>query len=275
MKQVLSFVAATLVVVVTSLPAARAAGEDMAALIDAMRIDDTVEIMRKEGLRYGSELGTEMLPGVNPQTWQDMVGRIYDTEKMAKVVAQGFETALEGQEIAELVAFYTSETGQEIVSLELSAREAFLNEDTETAAMDAYEVAREADTPLFRQVETLIADSDLVDYNVMGALNSNLMFYRGLADGGAFEMSEEDMLADVWAQEGEIRDDSAGWLGAFLLLAYQPLDEDELEAYAEFYRSEQGQVLNAAIFEAYDQMYEELSYLLGRAVAQQMQSEEL
>lgn len=275
MKQVLSFVAATLVVVVTSLPAARAAGEDMAALIDAMRIDDTVEIMRKEGLRYGSELGTEMLPGVNPQTWQDMVGRIYDTEKMAKVVAQGFETALEGREITELVAFYTSETGQEIVALELSAREAFLNEDTETAAMDAYEVARDADTPLFRQVETLIADSDLVDYNVMGALNSNLMFYRGLADGGAFEMSEEDMLADVWAQEGEIRDDSAGWLGAFLLLAYQPLDEDELEAYAEFYRSEQGQVLNAAIFEAYDQMYEELSYLLGRAVAQQMQSEEL
>ncbi|WP_338547975.1 DUF2059 domain-containing protein [Roseovarius phycicola] len=275
MTRVLSLVSATVFALLVTSPMARAAGEDMAALIDALRIDETVEIMRKEGLRYGSELGAEMLPGVNAKAWQDQVARIYDTDKMAQVVTQGFETALDGKEIAEVVAFFTSETGQEIISLELSAREAFLNEDTEMAAMDAYERARDENSYLFQQVETLISDSDLVDYNVMGALNSNLMFYRGLADGGAFEMSEEDMLADVWSQEGDVRNDSEGWLGAFLILAYQPLGDDELEAYAEFYRSEQGKVLNAAIFEAYDQMYEELSYLLGRAVAQQMQSEEL
>ncbi len=275
MTRVLSLIYATVFALLVTSPMARAAGEDMAALIDALRIDETVEIMRKEGLRYGSELGAEMLPGVNAKAWQDQVARIYDTDKMAQVVTQGFETALDGKEIAEVVAFFTSETGQEIISLELSAREAFLNEDTEMAAMDAYERARDENSYLFQQVETLISDSDLVDYNVMGALNSNLMFYRGLADGGAFEMSEEDMLADVWSQEGDVRNDSEGWLGAFLILAYQPLDDDELEAYAEFYRSEQGKVLNAAIFEAYDQMYEELSYLLGRAVAQQMQSEEL
>lgn len=275
MTRVLSLIYATVFALLVTSPMARSAGEDMAALIDALRIDETVEIMRKEGLRYGSELGAEMLPGVNAKAWQDQVARIYDTDKMAQVVTQGFETALDGKEIAEVVAFFTSETGQEIISLELSAREAFLNEDTEMAAMDAYERARDENSYLFQQVETLISDSDLVDYNVMGALNSNLMFYRGLADGGAFEMSEEDMLADVWSQEGDVRNDSEGWLGAFLILAYQPLDDDELEAYAEFYRSEQGKVLNAAIFEAYDQMYEELSYLLGRAVAQQMQSEEL
>ncbi|WP_317054704.1 DUF2059 domain-containing protein [Roseovarius rhodophyticola] len=275
MTRVLSLACATVFALLVTSPMARAAGEDMAALIDALRINETVEIMRKEGLRYGSELGVEMLPGVNAKAWQDQVARIYDTDKMAQVVTQGFETALDGKEIAEVVAFFTSETGQEIISLELSAREAFLNEDTEMAAMDAYERARDENSHLFQQVETLISDSDLVDYNVMGALNSNLMFYRGLADGGAFEMSEEDMLADVWSQEGDVRNDSEGWLGAFLILAYQPLDDAELEAYAEVYRSEQGKVLNAAIFEAYDQMYEELSYLLGRAVAQQMQSEEL
>ncbi len=275
MTRVLSLACATVFALLVTSPMVRAAGEDMAALIDALRIDETVEIMRKEGLRYGGELGAEMLPGVNANAWQDQVARIYDTDKMAQVVTQGFETALDGKEIAEVVAFFTSETGQEIISLELSAREAFLNEDTEMAAMDAYERARDENSHLFQQVETLISDSDLVDYNVMGALNSNLMFYRGLADGGAFEMSEEDMLADVWSQEGDVRNDSEGWLGAFLILAYQPLDDAELEAYAEFYRSEQGKVLNAAIFEAYDQMYEELSYLLGRAVAQQMQSEEL
>ena len=81
MTRAFSLVLATVAAVLVTVPLARAAGEDMAALIDAMRVDETVEIMRKEGLRYGSELGAEMLPGVNPKAWQDQVARIYDTEK--------------------------------------------------------------------------------------------------------------------------------------------------------------------------------------------------
>jgi hypothetical protein len=248
---------------------------DVNRLISLMRVGDTVEIMREEGLRYGSEIGKEMLPDVTASDWQRTVSRIYDPAKMEAVITQEFEAALEGQEVGPLVEFFTTELGQEIVTLELSAREAFLNEETELAASDAYETARDEETMLYSQVETIISESDLVEYNVMGAMNANLMFYRGLADGGAIQSGEEDMLADVWAQESDIRAESEAWLGSFLMLAYRPLEAHDLEAYAELYRTREGRVLNTAIFQAYDRMHDEISYLLGQAVAEHMRSEEL
>lgn len=248
---------------------------EMDRLIDLMRIEETVEIMRKEGLRYGAEIGAEMLPGVDPEDWRRTVERIYDPAKMEVVINQGFETALEDQPLGTLVSFFSSELGQTIISLEIEARGAFLDEEAELAAMDAYEQARDDETRLYQEVETIIADSDLVEFNVMGAMNANLMFYRGLADGGAIELGEEDMLADVWAQEPDIRAESEAWLGSFLLMAYRPLSIEELAAYAELYRTAEGRVLNVAIFNAYDRMYDEISYLLGRAVAEHMRSEEL
>ncbi|KRS14892.1 hypothetical protein XM53_00070 [Roseovarius atlanticus] len=255
--------------------AAAAQDSDRERLIELMRIGDTVEVMRKEGLRYGAEIGAEMLPDIPNDDWERTVSRIYDAEKMEAVITQGFETALEGEAVGPLVDFFESELGAEIVELEISAREAFLDEETEMAAMDAFEMARGDETELYQQVETIIADSDLVEYNVMGAMNANLMFYRGLADGGAIDLGESDMLADVWAQEPDIRAESEAWLGSFLMMAYRPLDADELEAYAELYRTPEGRVLNTAVFNAYDRMYDEISYLLGQAVAEQMRSEEL
>jgi hypothetical protein len=248
---------------------------DSDRLIALMRVGDTVEIMRKEGLRYGAEIGAEMLPDVSSEDWERTVSRIYDTEKMEAVITQGFEAALEGEDVAPLVSFFESDLGKEIIGLELDAREAFLNEDTELAAIDAYQDAQEQQTELFEQVETIISDSDLVEYNVMGAMNANLMFYRGLADGGAIDLGESDMLADVWAQESDIRAESEAWLGSFLMMAYRPLNAEELEAYAELYRTPEGRVLNISVFHAYDRMYDEISYLLGQAVAEHMRSEEL
>lgn len=252
-----------------------AQADEMETLIEALRIDDTVAIMREEGLVYGGEIGAEMLPGVSADRWGAEISRIYDPLKMEAVITSGFEEVLEGKDLTALVAFFTSDLGREIIDLELSARAAFLDEAAEAAAMDAYEKARDDQSALYTQVETIIADSDLVEFNVMGAMNANLMFYRGLADGGAIEMAEDEMLAEVWAQEPEIRADSESWLGSFLVMAYAPLQEDELDAYAELYRSPEGKVLNTAIFEAYDRMYDEISYLLGQAVAQQMRGEEL
>jgi len=115
----------------------------------------------------------------------------------------------------------------------------------------------------------------LIERNVMGALNSNLVFYNGLVDGGALEMSQADIVADVWSQEESVRDEARDWLNAFLLMAYEPLDKAELQAYIAFYQTPEGKVLNRAMFDAFDAMYEEVSYILGRALARHMQSEKL
>lgn len=263
---------------VAGLWAGAATAQDSAglpALMEALRIDDTVQIMRAEGLDYGAELAAEMVPGASAAGWSAQLSMIYDHDRMEQQIEDGLRAALDGEDIAPMLSFMASETGQEIMALEISARAALLDPATEEAATARYEVARNAETPLYQRVETLIEDSALVDFNVMGALNANLMFYRGLQEGGAIEMGEADMLADVWAQEDAVRSDSRAWLGAFLLMAYRPLEADALDAYIAFYRSEAGRTLNAALFEAYDGMYEDISYRLGRAVARQMQGQDL
>lgn len=256
----------------TSTPAGAEAHGD---LIDALRIEETVEIMRREGLEYAGVLGEEMLNNGAGSVWADVVSRIYDVEKMTSIITEGLEVAFSGEDVSDVSAFFTSDLGDEIILLELAAREAMVDEVTEQTATEAFDAARDADTWQYRQIVELIEDSDLIEFNVTGALNSNFAFYRGLSDGDALEMSEDEMLAEVVSQQEEIRSDSEAWLGAYMLLAYQSLSQEELSDYAALYRSEQGQRVNAAIFQAYDQMYEELSYLLGRAVADQMRGQDL
>ncbi len=257
-------------------PASHASDEgQLDALIEALKIDDTIKIMREEGLIYGVEVGHDMLPEDDMVGWEKEISRIYDTERMQRIIEGGFESRFEGTDLTPLVSFYQSDLGRRIVTLELDARRIIMDAETESAARIQYEKVRAADTRIIAQIDTMIADSDLVELNVMGALNSNFLFYRGLVDGGAFDLSEDEILADVWMQEEGIREDTKNWLGAFLLMAYQPLTEQDLDTYIALYQSEEGRDLNRIMFETFNQMYDEISYLLGLAIAQRMQSEKL
>ena len=260
-----------------SVPPAIAAGRsaELHELTRLLGFAETVQIMREEGLSYGAELRDSMVPDASPAVWEAAVARIYDTDKMLDVVTEEFDTALAGADLAPMLAYFRGDEGQEIVRMELAARRAFMAEGIEDGARAMVAELAEADAPLLGQVDTLIADSDMVEFNVMGQLNAQLNFYRGLVEGGAFEMTEEEMLSDVWAQEEAAREDSRDWLRAFMTMAYQPVDDPVLERYAEFYRTEPGQDLNRALFAGFDRMYDELSYLLGFAVAEQMRSQPL
>lgn len=244
-------------------------------LMDVLKIRETVEIMQDEGAVYGGVLARDMIPDVDPELWAGVLDHIYDGDKMYEVLVTGFDAALQDTDLTPILDYYQTPQAAEIVALELSARRAFLDADTEAAAMQEYQEQAAEGTKLVDQVNVLIQDSDLVELNVMGALNSDLRFYNGLNEGGAFDLSEEEILSDVWAGEQDLRVSSRDWLQAFLLMAYQPLEPDVLDSYAAFWRTEAGQDLNRAIFVAFDDMYEDLSYLLGLAIAEQMMIEEL
>lgn len=240
------------------------------ALMEALKVRDTVEIMQGEGAVFGGELARDMIPEVSEELWSGVLAHIYDGDKMYQVLESGFEAALTDTDLAPLLAFYETPEIKELVTLELSARRAFLDAETEAMAMQEFNDQALEGTRLVAQVRTLMEDSDLVELNVTGALNSDLMFYNGLNEGGAFDLSEEQILADVWAGEQDLRVSSEEWLQAFLLMAYQPIDPEVLDDYAAFWRTEPGRDLNRAIFVAFDAMYEDLSYLLGLAIAEQM-----
>jgi hypothetical protein len=111
----------------------------------------------------------------------------------------------------------------------------------------------------------------------MGALNANLSFLRGLADSGVeeFALPEADMLAQVWATEPEVRDEMVGWVFPFLTLAYQPLSDADLQAYIAFSKTPAGQRVNAAMFQAYDALFDEISHDLGRAFGLALQGDDI
>lgn len=263
---------ALLLWVATSLPGRAEPVDD---LMEALQIEAMLEIMREEGLAYGADLGSDMFATGPNARWQALLSEIYDIEKMRTVMRTGFEAILQDAEAAPLIRFFSSETGTEIIALELSARRAMIDDDVEEAARAAYRARAGSSDTRLDQLTEFIELNDLLEANVSGALNASFQFYRGLVDGGGFSMSEADIIADVWSQEEETRTDTREWLYGFLMLAYQPLDDAQLEAYISLSSSPEGRVLNRALFAGFNAMYEEISYALGLAAAQQMQGQDL
>ncbi len=254
---------------------------DFEALADALRISDTVAIMREEGLAYADQVADAMLPEVDTAGWQRQVAQLYDAGRMEELVLQGLKRALESADLAPMLAFYASDVGQRAVALELEARRSFLDPEAEDAARAAAAdaIARD-DGPqadLLDWVQRLIEGSDLIERNVTASLNADMMFWRGVMDGGgpgpAGDAGDEADLADaVTADLDETRRESEAWLTAFLLVACGPLAPKQMGAYVTFFETRDGRILNAALFDAFNAMYDQQAYLLGRTVGTWMDS---
>ena len=245
-------------------------------VLDALRLPEMLQVMREEGVSHGADLSLDMTGRPGNAQWLAVLDRIYDTDKMDTVMRDAFAEAFGDTPTDPLLAFFTSDLGKEIVALELDARRAMVDPDFEEQTREAYRLraAREEDARR-EQVADFIATGDLIEANVAGALNASFQFYRGLIDGGAFTMSESDVLRDVWSQEEETRTDTREWLFAYLLLSYEALDDAEFQAYHDLSASDEGRALNRALFAGFNLMYDELSYALGLAVARQMAGEDL
>ncbi|SEL59279.1 hypothetical protein SAMN05444413_11199 [Roseivivax marinus] len=244
-------------------------------LVAALRLDEVVGIMRDEGLVYADELAVEMLGTESSEGWRDTVGRIYDTDKMQESVVSGIRAELEDDQAEALADFFESDLGRRVVELELDARAAMVDPEVEEAARTVYRTAHATEAERLNGVEAFVEANDLVEQNVSGALNASLAFYRGLSDGGAIALTEEEVLADVWLSEEETRADTAEWLYGYLLMAYEPLDPEELARYTEMSDSPEGGALNRALFAGFNTMYNEISYAIGLAAARQMAGTEL
>lgn len=253
---------------------AQAGASDLAA---QLRIDTLLAILRDEGQAYGADLEAELFPGEGGALWQAEVARIHAPERLRPIFEAEFLGALDGTDTAPLESFYRSDLGQRVITLELSAREAMLSPEIENAAIEARDTAFDAHNPRLEAIYRLIDSADLLEPNVVGGMNTNLAFYRAMVTGGAFpyEVTEADMLADVAAQEPEIRAEMDSWLSAYLFLAYTPLSDAEVEEVIAFSASEPGRALTRALFAGFDAVFMETSRALGAAAARRIRSQEL
>lgn len=243
-------------------------------LMDVLEIRQLSGILHTEGLNFGATLDREWLDGQGGAAWQQQVARIYDAERIHEAIRAGVEPALQDDLLEETITFFATDAGRRIIMLENSARAALADPDVEQAARDRFAALQGSD-PRLARIERMIDAGDLINRNVTSALNSNYQFLRALVDGGVYDMTDTEILDDVMSERENIALDTEAWLGAFMLLAYSPLDADALETYVRFSESSAGTALNAGLFAGFDPLYEDISYALGRAMALNMAAEEL
>jgi hypothetical protein len=261
---------------------AETAVADRAAVADlsrALRMAEAMVLLREEGIANGKDLAADLPGGPQDELWSSALDRIYDPARMEALFNEGLAKALSDnpQAITAATTFFTADLGHRALGLELAAREAMMDEVVEATAAEAYAALATKDPARQALIDRFVEANDLVESNVMGALNANLAFLRGMAEAGgaAFAMPEADMLAQVWGAEPDTRAEMVGWLFPFLTLAYQPLSDDELEAYVAFSETPEGHQLNAAMFQAFDVVFEKISRDLGRAFAQSLQGDNI
>lgn len=244
-------------------------------LMDVLRVDALSQILREEGLQFGTNLNDEWLNGQGGPAWSAQVGAIYNSQRIAEGIRAGLEPALEGEVLEDVITFFASDLGGRIIELENAARRAMADAEVEAQASARFAELQGSDDPRLAQIQRMIDAGDLVNRNVTSALNSNYEFLRALVDGDVYVLSEEEILDDVLAERDAITADTTSWLGAFLLLAYSPLTLEEVTRYADFSETEAGSALNSGLFAGFDPMYEDISYAIGRALALNMAAEEL
>ena len=258
---------------------ATAAGGDFAALEKALQLDEIFAVMREEGIAYGEEVAADLFPGPAGATWDREVSRIYDTGRVLPVFRDRFEARLEdaGADVPAMIDFFSSDLGRKVTTLELSARRALLDDAVEEASRLTYDKLRMESDPLLLRVDAFVEANDLVEANVTGAMNANLAFYGGLGDAGVLgpEVSEAEILSRVWAQEPDIRNETEEWIYSYLVMAYAPLSQAELDAYTDFSRTEAGRALNTALFAGFDEVFVDVSRQLGRAAGTELTGQDL
>ncbi|MEH6522033.1 DUF2059 domain-containing protein [Sulfitobacter sp.] len=264
---------AACLILVTALPVW--AGARHTVLMDVLKVRELSSILHEEGIKFGATLNRDWLDGQGGPAWSQQVTRIYDPERISEGIRAGLEPALEGELLEDAIAFFASDLGLRIISLENAARRAMSDPAIEEQARAQYAARQGTNDTRLVQINRMITEGDLVNRNVTSALNSNYQFLRALVDGDVYTMSDEEILEDVLSERDDIAADTSSWLGAFLTLAYSPLSNEELTLYADFATTPAGKALNAGLFAGFDPLYEDISYALGRAMALNLAAEEL
>lgn len=266
-----------LALVLALLLAGQTAAADPARISQLLGSDRLFAILQQEGVQYGADLAKEMTGQGDDPGWRAEVAAIHAPEKLLPAYQRIFGAALATADQAAIEHWLAGEPGKRMVALELAARHEMLDPGVEEAAIAAAQAADAAGDPKLAAIRQLIDAAGLVETNVAGGLNANLAFYRAMSAGGAFpyQLSEEEMLSEVAAQEEPIREDVTAWMEGYLFMAYAPLSVEDLRACAEFSASAPGKALLQAQFSGFDAIYERTSSELGAALARRMTAAEL
>lgn len=249
-------------------------------LWNTMDLESLMPILRDEAVAEAEDMQAELFKRGGTGGWLDQVARIHDPDRLESLFREGLEDARENADrgrIEDALTFYRSDLGRRLVGLENSARRTMLDADAEAAAREALSAAAARDDPRVARIRRLIDEAQLIGPNVAGGMNAAMAFSEGFAEGEGFDMpmNAERMLRDTWRQEEEIRAQTTEWMESYLLLAYSPLSDADLDRYIVFAGSAGGKALSGLMFAGFDAVFRKTSYELGLAAAGQMRGRQL
>ena len=258
-----------------ALPLNAATKADLDALHAALRTNDMIAILSDEGITDAIDLQDDMFPGRGGAAWRLVVQNIYAPDSMVARFRAAFDRELAETDIAGLLKFYHSPVGQRVTEAEVRSRKAITSDAVEEAARAAHSALLDENPDRASLLVEFVGLNDLIERNVAGAMTTNLAFFRGLAEGGAFQMGEGEMMSMVWEQETEIRDDTTGWVYAYLTLTYEVLSDAEFRDFTAVSATDAGRALNRALFAGFYEAFQSISFDLGRGAAGFMVGEDL
>lgn len=246
---------------------------DIARFAEVLKFQPLMDVMAAEGRAGADELQAGLLNGQVGRSWETAIADLYDPLAMYDriVTLLHAELAQDPVTLAQGTVYFATPTGQKAVALEVEARKALLAPGAEAAAEAGYYGMVSNDSPRIKLLQRLVAANDLIESNVMISLNSNFAFLEGMAlASGEAAGTEAEILAEVWAAEPEMREQTEVWIYPYLALAYEPMSDTEVEDYIAFSNSPAGKKLNAAIFRAFDAFVVGTSANLGKAVGKML-----
>lgn len=259
----------------------RVAGAD--DLSRAYLLPELFDIMASEGRTSVLAEGAVPLEGRALADFERDVARIYDPAAMhdAFVASLLSELGSKPEILEDALDFAQTDLGKRVLRLEISAREAMLDDELDQIARMALEEAREAedDTRQAARLDMIRARADandLTELNVSLGLNTSYAYYQGMMSENAVNgLDDEQLLYLVWAQEPEIRLDIEDWIESYFMMAYQPLSDDELQEFIDYVSTPLAQGFNRAMFRAFDALFTDISVSVGRALGRRLTGEDL
>lgn len=241
-------------------------------LMDLMKFPEVIDLLAVEGRSMADDTPDSDL-GVPRYAWDTMITKLYNEEAMHEAFRIELQAAFGATDLEPIVSFYESDLGHKIAKLELDARKAITDDAVLSAAGDMW-AELDPQSQRAQLIEDYVTVNDLIELNVVGSMNSDIAYFRGFSAHAqeGMGLNETDIMREVWAGEPEARAQVMEWVYGFSALAYQPLDEDEFDAYIAFGKTDAGRALNTAIFAAFDNVYADLARGLGAGTALLMQT---
>lgn len=238
----------------------------------ALQMQALAQVLRDEARREAEALVADGLVPPDGPPWPQIVARIHDPERLGAMFRDSLDRAaarIAPDLLDRALRFYETGQGGRMVALENAARRAMLDPQAEEAARWAFARADRLGLPRAALIRRLIDEADLVAPNVATGMNASVAFSQGFAEGGGFDMAPtpDQMLAEAWAQQDEIAYEAEAWMQAFLMLAYAPLSDAEIETYIGFATSPEGQALADLMFAGFDAVFVQTSREMGLAAA--------